>query len=255
MRVDFKKKMSREALYQRLIIVASQSPARKRKVGAIIAYETNNSYVILSEGYNFNPSGGPCETEDNVSHPNVVHAEVNAIENIDYVTRYMLNHKDCDSYRYKMFTTHQPCTGCLAHLKEANLTYEVWRKVMTNNIEDTLKERGDRYGDFSDNARVHQALLNVMMAEYGWSKLSDVHRTALDVFCQKQARILNGDPHYTDNWHDIAGYAKLAEDRCIAPVETKKMLVESPKGREPHISLAQAYGEPGNFVAGKGGQL
>jgi len=29
----------------------------------------------------------------------------------------------------------------------------------------------------------------------------------------KIARIVNGDPDYTDSWHDIAGYAKLVEDR------------------------------------------
>ena len=26
-------------------------------------------------------------------------------------------------------------------------------------------------------------------------------------------KILNGDPNYVDNWHDIIGYAKLIEDR------------------------------------------
>lgn len=36
---------------------------------------------------------------------------------------------------------------------------------------------------------------------------------AIDI-ADKIARILNGDPEYRDNWHDIAGYAKLAEDRC-----------------------------------------
>jgi hypothetical protein len=30
------------------------------------------------------------------------------------------------------------------------------------------------------------------------------------IFC-KITRILTGDPNYTDNWHDIAGYAKLVE--------------------------------------------
>ena len=27
----------------------------------------------------------------------------------------------------------------------------------------------------------------------------------------KIARVLNGDPNYPDNWHDIAGYARLVE--------------------------------------------
>ena len=29
----------------------------------------------------------------------------------------------------------------------------------------------------------------------------------------KIGRIVNGDPNYADSWHDIAGYAKLVEDR------------------------------------------
>jgi hypothetical protein len=31
----------------------------------------------------------------------------------------------------------------------------------------------------------------------------------------KIARILNGDPTYTDNWHDIAGYATLVEQHLL----------------------------------------
>jgi len=31
----------------------------------------------------------------------------------------------------------------------------------------------------------------------------------------KIARILNGDPEYSDNWHDIAGYATLIEVALI----------------------------------------
>lgn len=227
---------TKDELYNRLVVVASQSPAKKRKVGAILACKaytgevgSNNYYKIIAEGYNFNPSGGPCETEDNITHENVIHAEVACLNNIPsgIEDTVIANLQD-----YTMFVTHQPCTGCIAYLKTYNINYEVWRKPLTgklfevpdmqgkhisDNLSDvakTLKERGSRYGDFSDNARVHQALLRVMMAEPGWENLSDVHKTALDVFCQKQARILNGDPNYKDNWHDIGGYSKLAEDRC-----------------------------------------
>lgn len=30
---------------------------------------------------------------------------------------------------------------------------------------------------------------------------------------QKISRIVNGDPDYADNWHDIQGYARLVEER------------------------------------------
>ena len=41
--------------------------------------------------------------------------------------------------------------------------------------------------------------------------MSDDQVIALDMICNKMARIVNGDPNYIDNWHDIAGYATLVE--------------------------------------------
>lgn len=81
-------------------------------------------------------------------------------------------------------------------------------------VKSTLDERGARYGDFSDHANIAQRLQDVMRNTDGWRKLSDDKKQALSVIADKIARILNGDPEYADNWHDIQGYAKLAEDRC-----------------------------------------
>lgn len=91
-------------------------------------------------------------------------------------------------------------------------------------IESTLAERGSRYGDFSDRALIAQELQSVMHSAetrdpegarmLGWDRLSAVQKQALTVIADKIARILSGDPNYSDNWHDIQGYAKLAEDRC-----------------------------------------
>lgn len=81
-------------------------------------------------------------------------------------------------------------------------------------IENTLAERGARYGDFTNHAKIAQSILDAYMAAPGWNKLSDDKKQAMRMFADKAARILNGDPEYTDNWHDIAGYAKLVEDRC-----------------------------------------
>lgn len=96
-------------------------------------------------------------------------------------------------------------------------------------VEDTLAQRGSRYGDFTDHAAVCQELKEVMTGctkvnpEYpnqrirGWQLLSSVQRQALEVIADKIARILSGDPNYDDNWHDIQGYAKLVEDRLPKP--------------------------------------
>ena len=80
-------------------------------------------------------------------------------------------------------------------------------------IENTLAERGSRYGDFTDHAKIAQAIQDDMRIGAGWSRLDDVKRQALTVIADKIARILSGDPNYADNWHDIQGYAKLVEDR------------------------------------------
>ena len=89
-------------------------------------------------------------------------------------------------------------------------------------IADTLKERGSRYGVFAEHAYIAQSIQNVMRAAPGWTKLSCDEAQALTVIADKIARILNGDPHYTDNWHDIQGYAKLVEDRLNSGELTTK---------------------------------
>ncbi len=83
-------------------------------------------------------------------------------------------------------------------------------------IDNVLAERGARYGDFSDHAAVCQKIKMAFL--YGpskWNSLSDVQKQALEVIADKIARILSGDPNYDDNWIDIQGYAKLAQDRLI----------------------------------------
>ena len=84
----------------------------------------------------------------------------------------------------------------------------------TNGLGATLAERGSRYGDFTTQAALTQGVLEIWQAAPGWAKLDPVKRAALFYFADKVSRALNGDPNYRDNWHDIAGYAKLVEDRC-----------------------------------------
>jgi len=81
-------------------------------------------------------------------------------------------------------------------------------------INKTLEERGETYGGFAENSETSQKLKNVIYAHNCYSYLNYSQREALDAICQKIARIMNGDANYTDNWHDIAGYATLAERAC-----------------------------------------
>jgi hypothetical protein len=80
-------------------------------------------------------------------------------------------------------------------------------------VQETLAERGSRYGDFADHAVIAQTLQNIMRGTEGWLRLDDTKKQALSVIADKIARILNGNPNYADNWHDIQGYARLVEER------------------------------------------
>ena len=80
-------------------------------------------------------------------------------------------------------------------------------------IEDTLKERGSRYGVFMDHAGTTQRLKNEMHSSEKWSMLAHDQKECLEMIAHKIGRILNGDPDYPDSWHDIVGYAKLVDDR------------------------------------------
>jgi hypothetical protein len=85
-----------------------------------------------------------------------------------------------------------------------------------SDINNTLQERGSRYGAFTGHADITQSIKQMMLERptTNWHSLSDAHKEALEMIAHKIGRILNGDPNYKDNWHDIAGYAKLAEDAC-----------------------------------------
>ncbi len=82
---------------------------------------------------------------------------------------------------------------------------------MNDSIEQTLQERGTRYGDFSEHARITQNLKACMQDTPNWHDLSFAQKEALEMVAHKLGRILNGDPHYHDNWHDAIGYLKLVE--------------------------------------------
>lgn len=83
---------------------------------------------------------------------------------------------------------------------------------MTDNLADTLNERGKRYGDFKTHAEITQRLKEVMQSYPNWQALSRDKKEALEMIVHKIGRILNGDPNYHDSWHDIMGYTKLVAD-------------------------------------------
>ena len=76
-------------------------------------------------------------------------------------------------------------------------------------IDEVLKERGDRYGDFGDHAHIAQGFKKIMMNSRSWMDLTPSMKQTMEMFADKMARILNGDPFYDDSWIDIIGYSQL----------------------------------------------
>ena len=116
-------------------------------------------------------------------------------------------------------------------------------------IENTLAERGNRYGDFTDHADLAQGIQFRMQKfclkadnadgfiEPWKDRLNNAQRQALTVIADKIARILSGDPNYADNWHDIQGYAKLVEDRLPQPAKAVKPVV----AHCPHCGASELH--------------
>ena len=101
-------------------------------------------------------------------------------------------------------------------LKMASQAMIDFRKSMQSNgtnVNDMLAGREGRYGSFQGHAKIAQGLKAVMHERSGWDGLADDQKEALEMIQHKIARILNGDPNYTDNWIDLVGYAQLVVNR------------------------------------------
>lgn len=98
--------------------------------------------------------------------------------------------------------------------------------------EQILQERGSRYGEFEDVAKVTQALYQTLMQTYytthggqAATPLPAYTAEALHMICNKLARIVCGDPSYRDNYVDISGYAVLV-DTILAKQEAATVTAE-----------------------------
>jgi len=98
--------METTAYYNRAVEVASQSPCKKRHVGAVII--NNETNQIVATGYNTpGHTQTECEDSEGNTYPETIHAEVMAVKNFE------------KSYgsgplrtSYTMYVTHKPCSNC-----------------------------------------------------------------------------------------------------------------------------------------------
>lgn len=81
-------------------------------------------------------------------------------------------------------------------------------------INNTLATRQNTHGDFETGAVISQDLCEYMRSKPNWRNLTCAQRESLEMIVHKIARILNGNSDFADHWHDVAGYATLAEKLC-----------------------------------------
>ena len=89
-----------------------------------------------------------------------------------------------------------------------------------SSVDDTIQERGKRYGTFSEQSLIAQNIKISIKNSPNWDRLRPDQREALEMIATKMSRILYGDSNYIDNWHDIACYATLI-GRALARVGSK----------------------------------
>lgn len=107
-------------------------------------------------------------------------------------------------------------------------------------VENTLKERGARYGSFAEHAKIAQGIQDAYrVIPARWDKLPPVLKQGLTTIADKIARMLNGDHMYEDNVHDIIGYAKLMEDWI--KLEKTKVALENTSFTIPLSTLDYTY--------------
>lgn len=80
-------------------------------------------------------------------------------------------------------------------------------------IDATLAERGKTHGDYADHARVTQAVKDALRSGPSWAILTNEQRETCEMIAHKLGRVVSGNPHFHDHWHDIIGYTKLVADK------------------------------------------
>ena len=85
-------------------------------------------------------------------------------------------------------------------------------RFMPQSLTEILEQRGDSYGDYSEQAHLAQVLKECIRNSQSYPDMLAIERESLEMICTKLSRILTGSPHHEDSWVDIAGYAQLVVD-------------------------------------------
>ena len=106
---------------------------------------------------------------------------------------------------------------------------------MSQEVKDTLNQRGQVYGMFINNATVAQGLKKQIRLCPQFHDLDADMQESIEVIMSKIARATTGNPEYIDNWRDIAGYAQMIIDRLektIGAIDVRNKYI---KVRKPRV--------------------
>lgn len=109
-----------------------------------------------------------------------------------------------------------------------------------SDIETTLAERGEKYGNYTDVARVAQGIKHLLRSGPTYNLKAPHERETLDMIASKLARLVCGQGGYVDSLHDIAGYATLSERRR-APMPASRTAAEAMTMKREEDAKPQAF--------------
>lgn len=110
-------------------------------------------------------------------------------------------------------------------------------------INDILKERGSRYGDYRVQAQTAQRIRDAFEASPNWEILPDYMKEGLSLITTKFSRMLTGDMLYLDNVVDLIGYLTLMK------TEMEKDHADYEKHMAEVRAAKEAYRGPPNGVS------
>ena len=88
------------------------------------------------------------------------------------------------------------------------------------NINKTLDVRERTHGYYPEQAQLADEIRKLFYTSKNWAVMTPVEHDAALMVAVKMSRILNGNPHEPDHWHDISGYSSLVvEDLTRAYID------------------------------------
>lgn len=81
-------------------------------------------------------------------------------------------------------------------------------------VDQTLKQRNQQYGDYDFGIDNEALIMSALNKYHQHTQKTEMRMHDTCIFLHIISKLIRaaGNPHHTDSWHDIAGYALLAEE-------------------------------------------